>query len=33
LSDPVVIEIGMVGALAALGCFMALRAPGVAARR
>jgi hypothetical protein len=33
LSDPVVIEIGMAGALVALGCFMAIRAPGVAARR
>jgi MFS family permease len=33
LSDPVVIEIGMAGALLALGCFMAIHAPGVAARR
>jgi MFS family permease len=33
LSDPVVIEIGMAGALLALGCFMAIRAPGAAARR
>lgn len=31
-SDPVVIEIGMVGALAALGCFLAIRAPDAAPR-
>jgi MFS family permease len=32
LSDPVVIEIGMVGALLALGCFLAIRAPAAARR-
>jgi hypothetical protein len=33
LSDPVVLEIGMVGTLLALGCFLAIRPPGAATRR
>jgi len=33
LSDPVVIEIGLAGTVLALGCFLAIRTPRVAARR
>jgi hypothetical protein len=33
LSDPVVLEIGMLGALLALGCFLAIRPPSAATRR